>query len=235
MPVSFLLNLSAVLIALHFALPVFSLAIAVHSSSARVMLSLKNSSLLSWRRWSVFFTCLRLSRCCRCFSLLLATALASFDSCTMTCYLLSDSKVGSLESDKMEKALCSVTMMFFVTVILLLLHFLPVTTFHPSVSLVLSFNTPHRHSMSSSGYPPSLTVNLLRGLKSISNSSHNVLGRQPLYFLFQNHLSFGMLGCGWRWLNFLQWGQSFFFFFFSLPSDSSLSFGLRSFRLHRDL
>ena len=41
-------------------------------------------------------------------------ALASFDSCTMMCSLLSDSKVGSLESDKMEKALCSVTMLFFV-------------------------------------------------------------------------------------------------------------------------
>ena len=84
-PVSLLLILCTVLIALLCALPVSSLAIAVRSSSARVMLSSKNSSSLSWRRQSVFLTCLRLSRFCRCFCLLLGTALASFDSCTMMC------------------------------------------------------------------------------------------------------------------------------------------------------
>ena len=141
-------------------------------------------------------TCLRWSCCCWRSCLLFATASANFDNCTMTCCLSSDSLVGLLERDKMLKALCSVTMLFFVTVILFLLQYLPFTTFHPSVSFVLSFNPPHRHLLSSSIFPPSLTVNLLQGLKSISNSSHTFLGRQPLYFLFEKHLSFGMLGCG---------------------------------------
>ena len=60
MLVSLLIILCAVLIALHCALPVSSLEIAVYSSSARVMLSSKNNFSLSWRRRSVFLTCLRL-------------------------------------------------------------------------------------------------------------------------------------------------------------------------------
>ena len=46
--------------------------------------------------------------------------------------------VGSLDTDRMEKALCKAVIFYFVTVSLFLLHFLPVTTFHPSVS---SFDT----------------------------------------------------------------------------------------------
>ena len=113
MLVSLLLIVCAVLIALHCAVPVSSLAIAVRSSSARVMLSSKTSSLLSRRRQSVFLTCLNCSCCCRRFCLLFAMALANFDNCMMKCCLLSDSRVGSLESNKMEKALCSGMMLFF--------------------------------------------------------------------------------------------------------------------------
>jgi hypothetical protein len=44
------------------------------------------------------------------------------------------------------------------------------------------------------------------------------------------------LGCGRRWLNFLQWGQSFFFFFFSLVlAKSSASFALQPLQLHQGL
>ena len=94
--------LCAVLIDLYCDLLVSFLAITVCLSSAQVMLLSKNRSSLSCRRQSVLFKCLRLSCCCRCFCFVLATALASFDRCTMTCVLLSDSKVGSLESDSME-------------------------------------------------------------------------------------------------------------------------------------
>ena len=86
------------------------------------------------------------------------------------------------------------TMLFFVTVILFLLHFLPVTAFHPSISFVLSFNPPHRHLLSSSRYPPSLAVNLLRGLNSISNSLHTALGRQPFVFFVPETFVFWYTG-----------------------------------------
>jgi hypothetical protein len=77
---------------------------------------------------------------------------------------------------------------------------------------------------------------LLRGLNLTSNSLHTILGRQPLYFLFQKHLSLGTLGCGRCRLNFLQWGQSFFFFFFSLVLVKSFAFfGLRPLRLRQVL
>ncbi len=143
--------------------------------------------------------------------------------------------VGSLERDKMVKALCSVIVLVVFFVTLFLLQRFPDTIFQSFV-LVLSFNPPHRHSLSSSGYPPNLAVNLLRGLNLTSNSSHTILGRQPLYFLFQKHMSLGTLGCGRRWLNFLQWGQSFFFFVFSLVlAESSASFALQPLPLRRIL
>ena len=97
-----LLILCAVLMALCCALLVSSFSIAIRLSSAQVMLLSKNSSSLSRRRRSVLFTCLSLSRCCRHFRLVFATALASFVRCTMTCSLSFDSTVGSLETDRME-------------------------------------------------------------------------------------------------------------------------------------
>jgi hypothetical protein len=143
--------------------------------------------------------------------------------------------VGLLERDKMVNALCSViVLVVFVVMLVLLQRFLD--TIFQSFVLVLSFNPPHHHSLSSSEYPSNLAVNLLRGLNLTSNSLHTILGRQPLYFLFQKHLSLGTLGCGWCWLNFLQWGQSFFFLFFSLVLvESSASFALQSLWLHRVL
>jgi hypothetical protein len=135
----------------------------------------------------------------------------------------------------MVKALCSViALVVFVARLFLLQRFLD-TIFHSFV-LVLSFNPPHHHSLSSSGYPPNLAVNLLCGLNLTSNLLHTILGRQPLYFLFQKHLSLGTLGCGRRQLNFLQWGQSFFFFFFSLVLvKSSTSFALHPLQLRQVL
>ncbi len=91
----------------------------------------------------------------------------------------------------MVKALCSViALVVFVVKLFLLQRFLD-TIFQSFVS-VLSFNPPHRHSLSSSGYPLNLAVNLLRGLNSTSNLLYTVLGCQPLYFLFQKHLSLGV-------------------------------------------
>jgi hypothetical protein len=81
----------------------------------------------------------------------------------------------------MVKALCSVIALVVFVVTLVLLQRFPDTIFQSFV-LVLSFNPPHRHLLSSSGYPPNLAVNLLRGLNSTSNLSHTVLGHQPLYF-----------------------------------------------------
>ncbi len=52
--------------------------------------------------------------------------------------------VGSLESDKMVKALCSVIALVVFVVTLFLLQRFPDTIFQSFVS-VLSFNPPHRH------------------------------------------------------------------------------------------
>ncbi len=63
--------------------------------------------------------------------------------------------VGLLERDKMVKVLCSVkALVVFVVTLFSLQRFLD-TIFHSFV-LVLSFNPPHCHSLSSSGYPPQL-------------------------------------------------------------------------------
>ena len=101
-------SICTVLINFYCALLVSSLAIVVCSSSAQVMVFLKNSSSLSCRRCSVFLMCLRLSCCCWRFCLVLSMALASFVRCTMMCSLSFDSMVGSLETARMEKALCRV-------------------------------------------------------------------------------------------------------------------------------
>jgi hypothetical protein len=202
-PMSVVSSLCAASIAALFALDVSPSAIVVHSSSSWVMLSSKNSSLLSQRHQSVFLTCRHWS-CCRWHSCLwLAMASASLVTCTLTSCLSFGLMVGLLERDKMVKALCSVIALVVFIVTLFLLRRFPDTIFQSFV-LVLSFNPPHCHLLSSSGYPPNLAVNLLRGLKSTSNSLHTILGRQPLYFLFQKHLSLGTLGCGQRRLNFLQ-------------------------------
>jgi hypothetical protein len=232
-PMSVVLNLCAASIATRFALDVSSLAIVVHSSSAWVMLSSKNSSSLSQRHWSVFLTCRCWSHCHWHSCLWLAMASASLVTCTLTCCLSFGLMVGLLKMDKMVKALCSViALVVFVVALYLLQCFLD--TIFQSFVLVLSFNPPHRHLLSSSGYPPNLAVNLLCGLNSTSSSSHTILGDQPMYFLFQKHLSLGTLGCGRHRLNFLQWGQSFFFFFFSLVLvESSASFALQPLQLHK--
>ncbi len=200
---SVVLNLCAVSIAARFALDVSSLAIVVLSSSAWVMLPSRNSSLLSWRHRSVFLTFRRWSHHCWHSCLWSASASASLVTCTLTCCLSFGLMVGLFERDKMVEALCSLIALVVFVVTLFLLRRFPDTIFHAFVS-VLSFNPPHRHSLSSSGYPPNLAVNLLRGLNLTSNLSHTVLGRQPSYFLFQKHLSLGTLGCGWHWFNFLQ-------------------------------
>ncbi len=165
----------------------------------------------------------------------LATASASLVTCTLMCCLSFGLMVGLLERDKMVNALCSViALVVFVVTLFLLQPFLD-TIFQSFVS-VLSFNPPHRHLLSSSRYPPNSAVNLLHGLNSTSNSLHTILGCQPLYFLFQKHFSLGTLGCGRRRLNFLQWGQVFFFLFFSLVLvESSTSFVLQPLRLRQVL
>ncbi len=178
-PVSVVLNLCTALIAAGFALDVSSLAIVVHSSPAWVMPPSRNSSLLSQRHWSAYLTCQRWSRCRWRSCLWSATASASLVTCTLACCLSFGLMVGSMERDKMVNALCSViALVVFVVTLVLLQHF-PDTIFQSFVS-VLSFNPPHRHLLSSSRYPPNLAVNLLHGLNLTSNSSHTVLGRQPL-------------------------------------------------------
>jgi hypothetical protein len=83
--------------------------------------------------------------------------------------------VGSLERDKMVKALCSVIALVVFIVMLFLLQRFPDTIFQSFVS-VLSFNPPHSHLLSSSGHPPNSAVNFLHGLNLTSNLSHTVLG-----------------------------------------------------------
>ncbi len=178
-PMSVVSNLCAASIAARFALDVSSLAIVVCSSSAWVMLPSRNSSLLSRRHQSVFLTCRHWSRCHWHSCLWSATASTSLVTCTLTCCLSFGLMVGSLERDKMVKALCSVIALVVVVVKLFLLQCFPDTIFHSFV-LVLSFNPPRRHLLSSSGYPPNSAVNLLCGLNSTSNSSRTVLGCQPL-------------------------------------------------------
>ncbi len=177
-PMSVVSNLCAVSISARFALDVSSLAIVVCSSSAWMMLSSNNNSLFSRRHWSVFLTCRNWSHCRWHSCLWSAMASASLVTCTLTCCLSFGLMAGLLERDKMVKALCSVIELVVFVVTLFLLQCFPDTIFQSFVS-VLSFNLPHRHLLSSSGYPPNLAVNLLRGLNSASNLLHTILGHQP--------------------------------------------------------
>jgi hypothetical protein len=182
-PMSVVSNLCAASIAACFSLDVSSLAIVVHSSSAWVMLPLRNSSLLSQRHQSVYLTCRRWS--CRCWRSCLwsATASASLVTCTLTCCLSFGLMVGLLERDKMVNALCSVITLVVFVVVFVLLQCFPGTILQSFVS-VLSFNPPYRHLLSSSGYIPNSAVNSLHGLNLTSNPLHTILGCQPLYVLF---------------------------------------------------
>jgi hypothetical protein len=120
-------------------------------------------------------------------------ASTSLVTCMLMCCLSFGLMVGSFERDKMVKVLCSVIALVMFVVTLFLLQCFPDTIFQSFV-LVLSFNPPHRHLLSSSGYPPNSAVNLLRGLNLTSNLSHTILGRQPLYFLCPETLVLGYVG-----------------------------------------
>jgi hypothetical protein len=179
----------AALIAIHFLLLSSALAKLVYSSSARVMLLLRNRLSLSRRRHSVCLMCCRraILRCRGCSrgsggNVVLPSSICIGDRLM---------RGGSLGWENMANALCNVGLSLGFGNCLVFP--LPVTVIHLSSSFSPSSDVPaHRYLLSESffsAYPPKSAKNLMRGLNSTSSSSQIDLKRYPLYFLFHMHLS----------------------------------------------